>query len=253
MTEHRNSAQRLLVLINAALQQAENKTTVEIWAEVLGLDSQRTITDPHNVQEKLGLVRKEIDQTRALMEGTPYSKHLYAPYLDRIQNVVSVPNPAAPWAQYRGNLQADTILALGWCSETLAPEPHISMEELQEVLDTVLKLRMELNGLTLSPGIREFLLRQLEIIETGIRDYPIRGSAALNKAVHDGFTNIVSASVTPSTTSDNEGYSKVGKAWQKFREGAAEFVNMDKFATAFIARWEQLQIGAVQLLDKLTS
>ena len=127
------------------------------------------------------------------------------------------------------------------------------MEELQEVLDTVIKLRTELNGLTLSPGIREFLLRQLEIIETGIRDYPIRGSSAMDKTIRDGFTDVVSASVTPSTPSDCEGYSIVGRAWQKLRSGAGEFVKMDKFATTFIGRWEQLQVGGAQLLEKLTS
>jgi hypothetical protein len=127
------------------------------------------------------------------------------------------------------------------------------MEELQEVLDTVFKLRTELNDLTLSPGIREFLLRQLEIIETGIRDYPIRGSSALIKTVHDGFTDVVSTSVKPLTPDDSEGYSKVGEVWQKISNGAGECLKMDKFATMFIGRWEQLQVGGVQLLDKLTS
>lgn len=252
MTDHRNSAQRILTLIRKALQQSDQMGTAQVWAETLGLDSKIAAADPHEVQKKLGLIRVEIDLTKALMEGTQFSKHLYEPYLDRVKNVVSVHNLSVPWASYKGSLQADALLALDYCAEILPSEPPISMEELQDVLNTVVKLRNEIEALSLSPGIREFLLRQLEIMETGILDYPISGSGAIGKAFREGYVDIVSTNSTVETSNDEEGYSKVLSGWRKFSKSAGEVVTLDRFAIAFTTRLEQIKVGTVELLDKLT-
>jgi hypothetical protein len=127
------------------------------------------------------------------------------------------------------------------------------MEELQDVLDTILKFRNEIEILSLSPGIREFLLRQLEIIETGIRDYPISGSGAISKAFKEGYADIVATNSTVETPNDEEGHSKIMTAWRKFSKGAGEIVKLDRFAITFTTRLEQIKVGAVDLLDNFIS
>jgi hypothetical protein len=74
MTDHINSAQRILTLIRKALQQSDKETTVQVWAETLGLDAKIAAVDPHEVQKKLGLIRTEVDLTKARMKGTQFSR-----------------------------------------------------------------------------------------------------------------------------------------------------------------------------------
>lgn len=250
MEEHTNSARRLLVLVKKALKQSEQMATVQVWANVLGLDSKAAMTDPHDVQEKLGLIRLEVNYARTLMAETPFSAELYEQYLEKVKNVVTVPNITAPWSSYRGNLQADTILALGYCSEILVPEPIVSMDELQDVLDALLKVKSEIETLSPSPAVKQFLFRQLSIIETAIRDYPISGSRSLQKAFHTAHADIVSTSCIIEEPKDKEAYSKLEGIWHKFGKGTNTFVALDKFATAFMKRIDQGQSFLLDLLSK---
>ncbi|PTR15073.1 hypothetical protein C8R31_104100 [Nitrosospira sp. Nsp2] len=237
--EQNNSAKRLLILMKKVLEKSDQISTVQVWAQVLGLDPAAALEDPHDVLEKLGLVRIEINRARTLMGETQFSPELYMPYLDRVRNVVTVANISAPWSNYKGNIQPDTLLALAYCSEILKPEPPISLAELQDVLDMLLKLRAEIETASYSPGVKDFLMRQLGIIEAGIRDYPISGVGSIKNAFRSGFTDMGSHSDPLEDPKDKEGYSKVIRAWQRFREGTKAFVETDKFAIALMNRIEQ--------------
>lgn len=240
MDEYNNSAKRLLILVKGALAQPDNISTAQVWANVLGLDASNALEDPHDVLEKLGLVRTEINLVRSLMGETKFPPELYTPYLDRVRNVVTVGNISAPWSSYRSNLQAETIVVLGYCSEILKPEPAVSLAELQDVLDMVLKLRAEMEALSFSPGVKEFLLRQLHVIEIGIRDYPVSGVASIRNAFQKGAADMVSSSELPDDNpQDKGGYSKIAEAWKLFSKGAKAFVDTDRFATSLMQRIEQ--------------
>jgi len=224
MDSARNCAERVLRIVNLAFSKSGEIATTQVWAEVFGLNSERAIQDPHEVWEKLRLLRIEIDFVRTLMAKTTFPDDIYTPYLDRLTAVVSVPNISSQWKGYKGNIQPDTILALRYCSEIIQPEGLISTGELQNLLDLILQLREEIKDTPFSPGTQDFLLGQLAIIEGGIRDYPLSGAAAIAKAFHEGFR-------TPSNPAedvkDKQGYSKVMSAWGGLWKLSKDVVHMD--------------------------
>lgn len=253
MNEYTNPAKRLLRLVEQVTQKPDNLSTAQVWAEVLGLDGQKANDDPHEVQSKLKLIRDELDLIDELMAETPFSPGLYSPYLDRIRRTVSVLNIAAGWSNYKQNLHADTLLALRYCSEILPSEPHISVEELQLVLDKVNELRSEIEALTLSRGVRDFLLRQLDIIENGIHDYPIKGGRAVKDAFKEGFADLASNADSLDKEADKEEASKVARVWGAFRTAGKEFVEADRIATAYVNLIEKGQNASQALIGWFNS
>lgn len=248
MDNRRNSAQRLLEIIEQVLLKNGEAVTAQVWAEVFGLDGKLAIGDPHEVWEKLRLVRIEINAIPVLMAQTTIPERLYLPYLDQLKLVVSSPNISVPWKNYRGNISAEARLALDFCANLIPSEPLISKDELQTVLDLVVRLRAEIEALSFSPGVQEFLLRQLVIIQTGVLDYPISGISAIKTAIKQGFMDTPPdvSSPTDEEAKDMEGSSKVGRAWKVFHNVAKGSVDTDRFLTACVTRLEQGQL----LLEK---
>lgn len=242
-----------MILIEQIAQKADHMPTGHAWAEVLGLEAQGITNDPHPVQAKLKSIREEIDLVEKLMTETTFSQALYAPYLDRVRKTVSVSNIDSPWANYKQpNLQADTILALRYCSEILLPEPSISIEELQLVLDKVNELRSEIENIQLSRSVHDFLLRQLDIIENGIHDYPIKGGNAIKNAFKEGFSDLASNADSLEKEADKAEVSKIARVWGAFQAAGKTFVETDRIATAYVNLIENGQNASQALIGLLT-
>lgn len=241
MNEFANPAQRLSRLIEQVAPQHEGLTIAAVWAEAFGLDPQNIEADPHDVLAKLMLLRKEIDLAEKLMSETTFSKALYEPYFRRVRSSVSVANISAAWGNYKTNLQADTRLALKYCAEILPTEPEISMEELQSVLDSVHRLREEVDQSELAQAVREFLLSQLAIIEKAIHDYPIRGGVAIKKAFKDGFTDCVAHADNVSAEGSEAEISKIGEIWSAFKSAGKGIVETDRITSSLVGLAEKGQ------------
>lgn len=234
MTETTNPAKRLFALMEKLSSTNSGTTMAQAWAVVLGLDPETADADPHNVYNKLNLIRQEVDLIERLMRETHFSDGLYKPYLDRTRKVVTISNISGQWGNFAPHLNGETFLALRYCGEILAPEPALSPQELQAVLDKVRDLRSEIENLDLSPAIKSFLLSQLEIIETGIRDYPLRGGAAIKKAFQDGMADLMSHADAVSQAKDQAQVSKLGTVWKAFQEAAKHVVEADKIVSAYV-------------------
>ena len=248
MDNKTNSAQRVLEIMEQVLSKSSEIAAAQAWAEVFGLDAKLAVSDPHHVWQKLSLIRIEIDAIPGLMAQTPIPDRLYLPYLNQLKLVVSAPNISAPWKSYSGNISAEARLALGFCANLIPSEPVVSKDELQKVLDLVVQLKVEIEALSLSPGLQEFLIRQLAIIQTGVLDYPISGISSIKNAIKEGVMDIPPdvSSPTDEGTKDKEGSSKVGRAWKVFHNVAKGVVDTDKLLTTLVTRLEQ----GMPLLEK---
>jgi len=253
LNEYANPAKRLLRFVEQVSHKPDQVSTVQVWADALGLDPQIANNDPHQVLIKLKLLREEVDLVEKLMAETPFSAQLYAPYLDRVRRTISVPNSSAGWSNYKQNLQADTLLALRYCSEILPPEPELAMEDLQSVLDKVSELRLEIESLTLSRGVRDFLLRQLDIIENGIHDYPIKGGSAIKNAFKEGFADFASNAYSLEKEADKAEASKVARVWGALQIAGKGFVETDRIATAYVHLIEKGQNASQALIGWFNS
>ncbi|TOA84966.1 hypothetical protein CGK17_24080, partial [Vibrio parahaemolyticus] len=92
-----NPAKRVLHLVNQVRTKQDNLPMSVAWGEVFGLDTELVKRDPHEVYDKLMLVRKEIELVNRLMMQTSFSNNLYQPYLDRVKSTISLTNVSATW------------------------------------------------------------------------------------------------------------------------------------------------------------
>lgn len=234
MEEFSNSAQRLLTLIQQVASKPDKIPTSQTWAEVFGIDVAIAKSDPHDVNIKLHLVRKEIDAIEASMKSTDFPSDLYGPYLNSVRKVVSVTNIGAPWSSYKNNIQPQVILSLKYCAHILPKEQKIPTEELEAILDTINKLKEEIENSKLSPSVYEFLISQISIIENAIQDYPIAGGDSIRKAFKDGFSDLAERADEVNAADDKVEANKVINIWSAFKEAGSRFVETDRIATAYL-------------------
>jgi hypothetical protein len=241
MDEYTNSATRLLALIGK-LQTGANSLPIALaWAQVLGLDVEQTKEDPHELYAKLGLLRHELELVQKQMESERFSEGLYKPYLGNIRKVISVSNVESQWGNFKTLLNGETILALRYCSEILPRDTAIPMSELEGLLQQVVELKQEIENSSFNQEIKEFLLRLLTIIETGIRDYPVSGGGAFTNAFHE-VVRAASNDGPSEMTADNSGYIKVMQVIKKCWSLSKEVVHGDRLLTIFGDKLEQGQL-----------
>jgi hypothetical protein len=199
-----------------------------VWADVLGLDANKAQDDPHDVTAGLHQIREEIDILGRLMKGHPFSPDLYHPYLENVRKMVSVTNMSAGWSQYRHYGNAETILALRYCSEIIASEEVIQHEALQELLDEINRFRQEIEELEIPGSAKDFLLHQLKIMEQGIQAYPVQGNRGIRESFKRGVGD---AHTVDQTTVDQAGpapTSTLLKLWAAMKNAARGVDGVDK-------------------------
>lgn len=236
-----NPAKRILNLVNQVRSKHDTLATSIVWGEVFGLDSAVLKDDPHQVYEKLILVRKEVELVESLMQKTTFSKNLYQPYLTRVKNTISVANISTTWNNYKPNLSADTVLSIMFCSEILSDEESIDKEELESILSSVKTLKQEIEASSISPEMRNFLISQLNIIENAIQNYPITGGVAIKNAFSQGFTDLASNAdnIAKSTLDDYEEASKVANLWKFLKTIGKGVTETDRMANALVGLYEK--------------
>jgi hypothetical protein len=249
-----NPAKRVLHLVNQVKTKKDNIPMSVAWGEVFGLDTELVKRDPHEVYDKLMLVRKEIELVEGLMKQTSFSNNLYQPYLDRVKSTISLTNVSATWNNYKNKLSTDTILALGYCSEILEDEDAVDKEELEAILNSIQTLRQDIENSSISSGMHDFLMSQLDIIESAIQSYPIVGGAALKKAFSEGFTDLASRvdDISEGAENGHEEASKVAKVWGNLKTASKGIAEADKMANALLGLYEKGQNAAEPLLNLLS-
>lgn len=241
MSDFSNSAVRVLNYVQKVKGQADNAITSEIWAKAFGLDESKAKTDPHDVLEKLHLLRTEVDFIETAMKSTEFSHSLYMPHIAKIRKTVTVTNITAPWNKYKPQLSPDTILSLSFCSEIMKTETSIPTEELERLLEKIAELKAEVKTGSLSDVTCQFILSQIHIIESAIHDYPIKGGSAIKKAFRDGFSDLSERADDLSGNENIESTMKLGKIWKDLKTAGNEFVEADRITNAYISLIEKGQ------------
>ena len=251
MENYSNSAYRILNVIRTASSVGGNTPTTTVWANVFGLDANVAKSDPHFVHQKLTLLRGELELLASSMASTHFSENLYKPYINNVSRAVSVTNIGASWSSYSGNLGADTIVAINYCAEILPKETECDFKSLTEILNSIDKLREQIESSDLHQATKSFVLSQISIIEKAIQNYPITGVESIKKAFTEGFSDICSHADNI-REDDVEVRSKVGEFWVKLRKVGGSVVEADKIASAVVKLVEnggKLSDGVAGLLQ----
>ena len=247
-----NSGKRILNLVQEALKQQDKVSTAEAWANVLGLDARVAKSDPHEVNQQLGLLRHELDLLEQNMKASGYSEPLYTPYIRRIRATVTPNNIGATWNAYKPQLNGETVLALRYCSEILEDDPATDFKELESLLSKLTEFRSNLDASSMNGPTYHFVVSQISIMEMAIRNYPIAGGAAIKKAFSEGFADLNAQAEELINEEQTEATARVGGFWRDLKTAGSVFVEADRIANAYIGiinKGQSLAEGAIALLS----
>ena len=252
LTDFSNSGQRILNIAQAARQKNDKLSAAEVWAGVLGLEAKSATSDPHEVNQQLVLLRQELDLLEVQMKGSKFSESLYVPYIGRVRSAVTPSNITATWNNYKPQFTAETILALRYCAEILPDEPESSFEELEHLLSKLSEFEQNLDSTSMNGPTYRFVKSQIEIIKNAIRNYPISGGAAIQKAFSEGFSDLNAKSEDLVNEEQTSVTAKVGEFWRDLKSAGGEFVEANRIANAYIGlvnKGQSLAEGAIALLS----
>lgn len=211
--EQSDPAKRLHAIIEVALGQNPGITALDAWASTLGINISAAQADPHDVIDRLRLMKEEIVVLRRAMQKTQFSADLYEPSLQNVSRLLPVANLAAAWNAFVGAVSPQDMLALRWCSQAIEGESALTHAELQSLLDAInaFKERVELEDLPES--VREFVLNQIELMVKGIHQYPIVGRRAAREAIRRAVADSMDVDDDVSTAAPTRCREKLAKLW----------------------------------------
>lgn len=191
-----NPAKRIHTIIDTVLNVSNGTPAVAIWANAFGIDSGKAQQDPHDVVDRLRMMRDQISLLRKFMQGTKFSADLYEPALNAVVAMISVSNLSSQWGNFRPHVQPEHMLALRWCAQAIESEVGLTHSELQRLLDSISEFRASVVDDDLPEQVRAFVLHQLDLMMRGIHEYPIRGRQAVRDAVREAAVDVLDTDVT---------------------------------------------------------
>jgi len=229
-----NSGHRILNLVLEVYNKPDQPSQAETWANALGLDANVAKNDPHDVVQYLGILRAEVDLLEKEMILSGFDKSLYHSYVQRVRGSISTKNVGASWNNYKGHLGIDTILALRWCAAVLTPEPQTDFSELENLLSKLQSFREELENSTINGPTYQFVISQINIIESAIKSFPINGGKAIKKAFAEGFADLNAKADDLVKEEDTSITTKVGGFWNDLKTAGSHFVEADRIVNSYI-------------------
>lgn len=220
-TELTNSASRLHSIIEPALALSVGTPAVQVWASIFGVDPDSTNQDPHDVVDRLRLMRDEVSILRRVMRETKFSTDLYEPALNAVSLLISVSNLSSQWGNFRPHMLPEHMLALRWCAQAVLSEVGLTHAELQRLLDAIADFRASVEEDDLPESVKGFVLHQADLMIRGIHEYPIRGRQAVRDSVKEAAIDMLDASDEFNAAAPIKLREKLAALW-KAGLGAAE-------------------------------
>lgn len=185
-----NPAGRLFEILSTAKTAQDNLPIKQVWANTFEIDQNDTGALLLNVAEIINLVHLTKGEIQKL-DGIDHK--IYLRPFAKIERAFATTNLEAPWQAFKNHLDDATMVALQFCSDTLARqigENKISKEELDTLLQEVDMLLSKILESGLPEEIKSFLVNNLENIRRSIITYRIRGASSLKHVLEGNIGSI---------------------------------------------------------------
>lgn len=219
MPEKYNAARRVRNILERAKGASPDATTLNAWTIVLGTKGPEPEHNQFETLRLLGLVNEQINQVRAEVNRLSLSKSDYEGTFINLSNIVTIGNFLVPWRTYQGHITDETLKQLGIFSQlSVVDEPVVPVEDFSTLKAELLNFREEVLHNITDDRLQAFVLKQIDIILRGVREYPIRGAAAIK----DGDAAVVALAISESELikehQGNENLEKTSRTWKRFRQ-----------------------------------
>jgi hypothetical protein len=177
-----NSVQRLMKIINEAIQQESNFPVKTVWANVLG-------TSPDNDESYSGLTKllSLIQEVRDDVATLPMT--LDVRWLHDIEKRIYKTQFDSPWSSVKPGFEYDIKNAGDTASllEHFHPEPTIDDSELDQFQEEINQLLNDVISSKIDRDLKDFLQSHLREILVAVIDFKIKGTKGLKEAIQKTF------------------------------------------------------------------
>lgn len=223
MAERMNAAKRAYELLTKAHAIAdEKKKTAEVWATVFGIEFKPTPAGFGEVARMLALLSEELEEAFRQMEASDYSRDLYHATFNKARTAMGLAALNGNWKNLRQKLDGETLTILKFCSEVLPDEelriPEGAFEAIVEILDT---LRAAVAGEDMPEDLRIFIESQVTIIERALREFPIIGEKAFDRAVGEVLVTYPEYATVIEAYKGRKEIGLLDKAWNQILKWSA--------------------------------
>jgi len=174
-----NSATRLSEVAHEIWKIAGSDPAVRVWPRVLDVSGFDGWKKNVEIARMVGLCRQQVDGLRRDIEAAPQGAR-YEWVLKPLEGMFSYDEPSNRWdstvrAHLNDGLLA-TLKTLGdFSSRNGRPVPPKALESARSL---VARIRKAVMAAELPDVVRQFLLGQVELMERGFREFPLRGPEA---------------------------------------------------------------------------
>ncbi len=239
-----NSAARLHRLLAPVRRQHPGQPAIDAWARVFSIQTSNQNRRWMAVTQKLQLVLEEVDILEQQMHLTSLRRHTYEDPLEQLRQALDVTALTSTFGEYLQYINDYTLNALDMYTDLLPDQGEpIDGDELDKVAESLADLRHQVERSSELPEyVRSFLLRQIQVLEDALSNYPIVGPAAFLRAQGLGAAIATLEQDVVERYPDNDearSYLKqLGGTWQWVRERVVDVETMQKILTsgAWLAR-----------------
>lgn len=178
-----NPAGRLHLVLNEARQKNQKVAAKQVWADVLGVDSNDT---GELLVAMAELIRLMAEAKTRLSRHQDVDLEIYMKPFENIEQALTRTNLDSAWSDCSRYLDDATMISLAFCSDTLSRregEFVIDPADLAELQDEVERLLVRVMEIDLPGDLRKVLVSDLEDLRRAILAYRVAGAGGLRRAV----------------------------------------------------------------------
>lgn len=251
MSNHINSAFRVLEILEKAKNKGEREKVADVWASIFGIEISDQNKRNFEISRCLNQLHDEVEIVLHQMSATNFESKLYNPWLNRLGNIFAVQTLMSEWQGVRNIISGEILLCLGFCQQILPDEESLideeDVQELQEILES---LEAMLGGSTLPNYTQKIIRNHVDSIRLALRSYNIVGAKAFQAAMNSAIGEIVANDVVFADAKESDEVTKVGVLLRKLHGVTETIVKSEKFVSASV-KLGQHGARALEIIEKL--
>lgn len=251
MSNHINSAFRVLEILENAKNKGEREKVADVWASVFGIGIPDQTKRNFEISRCLNQLHDEVEIVRHLMSGTNFESKLYDPWLQRLSNIFAIHTLSNEWQGIKNIISGEVLLCLGFCQQILPDEESlIEEQDLKELKDLLDSLEAKLDVSTLPEFTQKIIRNHVDNIRSAFRSYNIVGAKALQAAIKSAIGEVVTNEAVFADAKESEEITKVGIVLSKLHQFTEAVVKSEKVVSATV-KLAQHGTKALEIFEKL--
>jgi hypothetical protein len=212
-----NVAYRLHTLLAAAAAHSPQTTEIQVLAQVFKVQHLSGRPLKQAVAKGVELIFEQLDRMVEQLQSLHHPKDSYNEIVTTIDSVLAPEYLNHPWQENRIRLEK-ILLPLNIMANWLPDEEKlIGNTEFETICEELNKLEQSLADKGVSPEVRIFVKRQIDVIQKAIWEYKFRGARSFENAMVETFRDYANSNITVEHENDPP-MQKVAHIWKRIKQ-----------------------------------